>query len=286
MKKNITVFIFSFTIFLSVYPSPAFTAQICNCGTLGHETECCWEIDEKGNLSITSGINPETGVHYENVAMADYRCDDSTVIGNRPWEQYMNQIKNIVVGDNITNISSDAFQGAYNLETVTGMKDVKSLGFDSFAYDNKLKLVEMPSVEFIDRHALNSASLTSVDLPKIKYIAHGFGNKIEYVGLPEWDVIFGDTSFFTNTGIPECSNENRAACGSCGDDYIKSGIGCVSDCGENFLVKEGRCIDAYLGCGESYTNIDGFCSRTRYTLPEADAATSNDNENMIEWIFE
>ena len=285
MRYNMAVFVFSFTIFLSVYPSPTFATRVCDCGTLGHETECCWEIDEKGNLSITSGINPETGAHYENVAMADYRCDDSTVIGNRPWEQYMNQIKNIVVGDNITNISRNAFQGAYNLETVTGMKDVKSLGFDSFAYDNKLKLVEMPSVEFIDKYALSFSSITSVDLPKIKHIAHGFGNKIEYVGLPEWDVIFEDANF-TGSGIPECSNENRAACGSCGDNYIKSGIGCVSDCGENFLVKEGRCIDADLGCGAEYSESYGYCYRVRYTLPEADEATSDDNENTIEWIFE
>ena len=30
----------------------------------------------------------------------------------------------------------------------------------------------------------------------------------------------------------------------------------------------------------------GYCYRKRYSLPEADAATSDDNENMIEWIFE
>ena len=30
----------------------------------------------------------------------------------------------------------------------------------------------------------------------------------------------------------------------------------------------------------------GYCYRVRYTLPEADELTSNDNENMIEWIFE
>ena len=30
----------------------------------------------------------------------------------------------------------------------------------------------------------------------------------------------------------------------------------------------------------------GYCYRVRYTLPEADELTSDDNENMIEWIFE
>ena len=39
-------------------------------------------------------------------------------------------------------------------------------------------------------------------------------------------------------------------------------------------------------CTEGYTFYYGYCLRTRYTLPEADEATSDDNENSIEWIFE
>ena len=40
-------------------------------------------------------------------------------------------------------------------------------------------------------------------------------------------------------------------------------------------------------CKNSNFSLEyGYCYRKRYTLPEADAATSNDNENMIEWIFE
>ena len=40
-------------------------------------------------------------------------------------------------------------------------------------------------------------------------------------------------------------------------------------------------------CSNSNFSLDyDYCYRKRYTLPEADAATSNDNENMIEWIFE
>ena len=44
------------------------------------------------------------------------------------------------------------------------------------------------------------------------------------------------------------------------------------------------------GCSKctnsNYSLEYGYCYRKRYSLPEADAATSDDNENMIEWIFE
>ncbi|MBR3661879.1 MAG: hypothetical protein IKN67_01210, partial [Alphaproteobacteria bacterium] len=100
-----------------------------------------------------------------------------------------------------------------------------------------------------------------------------------------------------------CSSSNREMCGTC-DNYIKRGIGCVGNCGDgylgkegkcienssgcgfNYLGKEGKCIENSSGCGFNYKEIYGFCERIRYSLPEADAATSNDNENMIEWIFE
>ena len=40
-------------------------------------------------------------------------------------------------------------------------------------------------------------------------------------------------------------------------------------------------------CKNSNFSLEyGYCYRKRYTLPEADAATSDDFENTIEWIFE
>ncbi|MBR1399764.1 MAG: hypothetical protein IJ564_06305 [Alphaproteobacteria bacterium] len=52
---------------------------------------------------------------------------------------------------------------------------------------------------------------------------------------------------------------------------MQAGVGCVDSCWEGY-----------------YPTNQGYCKiiKLRYTLPEADAATSNDNENMIEWIFE
>lgn len=243
-------------------------------GTCNTEGTCLWNLSSDGTLNIYSAPNSK------NVAMDQYTCNDATNIGNRPWEQHIQNIKNIVVGDNITNISNNAFQNALNLETVKGMKDVKILGVDSFAYDNKLTLVEMPSVEEIYNYALSFSSIKSVDLPNIKKIVHGFGRNIEYIGLPDWEVKMVDTDF-SNTVIPNCSNENRAACGSCGNDYVKSGIGCVSDCGDGYLGKEGRCVSAENGCGENYRQIDTWCNRIRYTPAEAAEILKDEGNNVI-----
>lgn len=45
--------------------------------------------------------------------------------------------------------------------------------------------------------------------------------------------------------------------------------------------------DLGIKCGRFAEKTNGECKpKIRYTLPEADALTSNDNENRIEWIFE
>ncbi|MBR3663021.1 MAG: hypothetical protein IKN67_07075, partial [Alphaproteobacteria bacterium] len=67
---------------------------------------------------------------------------------------------------------------------------------------------------------------------------------------------------------PNCKTGD---CGSCGEKFVQAGAGCVDNCWDGY-----------------YPTNQGYCKiiKLRYTLPEADAATSNDNENMIEWIFE
>ena len=65
-------------------------------------------------------------------------------------------------------------------------------------------------------------------------------------------------------------------------------------CPGDFLVKNGVCINKSSGCGDGYVEHDNRCEKEsnmkemklRYTPSEANELTSNDNENMIEWIFE
>ena len=87
---------------------------------------------------------------------------------------------------------------------------------------------------------------------------------------------------------------------SCGDGYVDGDGVCykIPDGCESASATDGSCTKCSAGLSfdddnnciecnkEGYKNLDGYCYRVRYTLPEADEATSNDNENMIEWIFE
>ena len=108
-------------------------------------------------------------------------------------------------------------------------------------------------------------SLISIDLPNVQNIgkwAFSGNSSLEFAGIPE-GVAFG-TEVFKGSKISNC--QNTGDCGNCGDKVIQSGVGCVNN------------------CPAGHTSYYGLC--TRYTLPEADSATSDDNENTIEWIFE
>ena len=64
-----------------------------------------------------------------------------------------------------------------------------------------------------------------------------------------------------------------------------SGLGCVKDCGSGYLGKEGRCIDASLGCGAGYRQFENFCNRIRYTPAEAAEVLRDDNTNEVTITF-
>ena len=60
----------------------------CDCGTAGHETECCWEITEVTKdgktekvLTISPGVD-ENGAPYENVVMKDYQHSTEHIPGD------------------------------------------------------------------------------------------------------------------------------------------------------------------------------------------------------------
>ena len=266
--KNSATF---FALFMYLQ-SCAAHAEIPTSGTCNNEGTCLWKLDEKGTLTISAKEGAK------EVSMDNYECDGqvtcSSKAGNRPWEASMADIQNIVVGDNIVKLGDNAFQFATNLKTVTGMKDVKILGDNSassdvFAYARNLTHIDMPSVTSIGNKAFYGATnLSSVNMPNVSSIgreAFYGASKLTYVNMPD-DVTLA-SGVFSSSGVPDCGKKD-GACINCGNQYIMPFVGCVADCGYGF------------------TSYYGYCLRTRYTLPEADEATSDDNENMIEWIFE
>ena len=164
-----------------------------------------------------------------------------------PWRD--KDIVHAVIEGNVTTIGDRVFKRLYNLQDIKGTENITSIGEASFSY-TALTSANFSNAEYVERAAF-------YDVKDLEYI--NLSNDVRFGPVQDAYAIFG------NTKIPDCET---GICANCGDKFVQAGVGCVSSC--------------YTG----YTSYYGFCTRTRYTLPEADAATSNDNENTIEWIFE
>ena len=187
-----------------------------------------------------------------NGPMGNYDLVSKNDSSTAPWVE--KDIVHAVVESGVTTIGDRVFKQLHNLQDVIGLEKIVSVG---------------------DRAFYGASSLTSIDLPNVQTVginAFYRTSNLQYAGLPD-DVVFRSApatgkDVFMGSGIPNCKTGD---CGSCGDKVVQSGVGCVNDC-----------FDGY------YPTNQGYCKiiKLRYTLPEADDATSDDNENMIEWIFE
>ena len=237
-------FIFCFTFAGAVY------AETWNCGpatggVYSDSVKCTYDEESK-----TLTISGEGKMGNYAAAVVNEK-DGSTA----PW--YGKDIVHAIIEGNVTSIGARTFKNARNLQDIEGTENIVSVGDTAF---------------------YGAASLISIDLPNVQEIggiAFYGTSSLEYVGIPD-GVIYGpDTVAASNRetfGGSKLSNCRKTGeCGSCGDKFVQSGVGCVSSC-----------FDGY------YPTNQGYCKiiKLRYTMPEADAATSDDNENMIEWIFE
>jgi hypothetical protein len=269
----------SITILCCGIISESRAEEIPTSGTCNNEGTCLWTLSPDGTLNILAKEGSK------DVIMDPFKCDDG-VEDTRPWKDSIKNIKNIVVGNNITNISHNAFEKATNLEAVTGMKDVRSLGTDAF-FDTGLEYIEMPSVISVGMWAFTKTKLISVDMPKVTEIyssAFAGTHSLTYVGFnPENITKWGD-GIFANSMLENC-DKTGTSCGSCGNGYIMGGRGCVSDCGAGYLGKDGRCIDSSNGCGAGYRQFENFCNRIQYTPAEAAKVLKDDNTNEVTITF-
>ncbi len=253
-------------------------------GTCG--TNCNWVL-ENGKLSITGGANGEIG------QMSNY----SPVSLNSPWADYQNQITSVDI-QGVTNVGSGAFYH-FPIEKLTLGNTITGINWDAFS-GAPIKTLELPpNLTYIENQAFQTSTLETIIISdKINYIAFdSLGTNpstlknakiicrgdncdrvkelfkeyvVETYVNGEW--IYTPTDISSSVVLAGEDN-----CDSSG--YYWSGKFCHN------RPTDGGAIE----CDEGWyvTNKD-VCARIklRYTLPEADEATSNDNENMIEWIFE
>ncbi len=110
-----------------------------------------WELDYDGTLNITG-----TG------EMNSYG------IGNRPWEDYKDEITNVIIGDGVESIGSYAFEGCVNLQNVNISESVGQIG--SGAFNNCMSLTNVNFNGLSDPGCSNSfedcGKLESVNVPE------------------------------------------------------------------------------------------------------------------------
>ena len=220
-------------------------------------------------FGITTNLFAETwncgsvnGVNSNNVkCVYDENTQTLTISGegkmrdyssefNVPWHD--KNVVNVVIDNGVTSMGDRVFKGMNSVENIRGTENITSIGIAAFL----------------------GTSITSLDLPsasEIRRDAFYNAENLEYIRIPQNVSFWTNDSYgmFRGTKIPHCRENSE--CGSCGEKFVQAGVGCVSGCWDGY-----------------YANNFGICKeiKLRYTLPEADEATSDDNENMIEWIFE
>ena len=111
---------------------------------------------------------------------------------------------------------------------------------------------------------------------------NSYKSTIHAVVIPDGITSIGDYAFYGATSL---TNVNMPL-----DSSIYIGEGAFPDstnisCPDGYVFADRSCVEDK--CEAGFEKLDGECvAKLRYTMEEADAATSDDNENMIEWIFE
>ena len=164
-------------------------------------------VTEIGNEAF-SGCHNLTAVHIEDLAawcnIPFYETmNGNSLLHSNPLEYahhlYQNgeEVKDLVIPNNVTTIGRNAFCGCSGLKSVTIPNSVKSIGSDAFSGCTGLTSIDIPnSVTYIGNSAFSGCSgLTSIDIPNsvlaidddafencAKLSSVNIGNSVKYIG--------------------------------------------------------------------------------------------------------
>ena len=173
MKKisKILSIILAITMVISIIPITVSAATYS--GTCGDSLT--WTFDDETGTFTVSG----TG------AMYDYS------FYNRPWQNYEDSIKKVVINNGVTTIGDRAFYHCSSLTTITFSDSVIIIGEDAFYACICLESIEIPdSVTTIGEDAFYACtSLKSITLPDSATTVSGtaFKNTAYYKNSSNWD---------------------------------------------------------------------------------------------------
>ena len=154
--------LFSSFLFGSFLISTSVYAVGGGCGT-----DCSWEMDEDGNVSVTG----------------------SGTITSYPWQNYSSQVTSITTSDTLS--GSIGCKACSKLETVTVGQNISTIGAWAFQSSSKLKNVIIPEgskLETIGNNAFIDTKLESINIPNtVTSIGAGAfnGTKLKTLTIPD-----------------------------------------------------------------------------------------------------
>ena len=291
----------------AVKSSPLYSGD--DCAAEDGKSVCHWEIDDNGKLSISG-----TGL------MKDFVQDEYSygVDHSRPWFQYADFVNEVDI-QGVSSIGGDAFDGFTNITKVSMSDTVETIGKYAFRESPIESLTLSQNLKSIERYAFQNNKLSYLEIPdNLENLIDGifYSSTLAQIVVPDSVKSLGYNVFGSNVDddgnstlhldklkivckgdVEKCKaffdgytywwDDGRKGFSLAGNVIPADGTNCNS---LNYFWNGIECVSepdmSKRACCPVCVDLDGYCSRIRYTLPEADELTSNDNENMIEWIFE
>lgn len=133
-----------------------------------------WTLSDTGIMTIKghgSMARYEVSTH---VTVNSDGTINSKYVDTRPWSDYSNQIKTVIIADGCTSIGSYSFYKCENLTNIIIPESVSDIGDLSFAFCTNLESINLPdTIEILwDDTFYHCTNLESVKLPKNLKIIH------------------------------------------------------------------------------------------------------------------
>ena len=182
-----------------------------------HTTEEEPSIIQDGDISYE--IQTDSGTPTAVIFNVDTDSENITINGIEGYDTVIAEnafkgnetIKNITLGEGVTEIKDYAFYKCYNLESID-LSKVKKIGRYAFSETN-LKSVDMPICEEIEENAFeNCYSLQEVKMPAIKiihYSAFASCYSLYQIELPNTVEIIDSSAFYNCYRLREIINHSN-----------------------------------------------------------------------------
>jgi len=226
--KRLTAIMLAFLLAFSGNMTAVFAAGGVVSGTCG--ASATWELDTSTGVLTVSG----TG------AMDNYK-DALGWTDSAPWDDYVDDITSVTVGDGITCIGNNAFYSCDNLVSVTLPDSLISMGDGAFCYCNKLASVALPAGltsmgegAFFFCTSLESVDLSHTGITALPKEAFYYCTKLASVTLPDGLTSMGEKVFefceklqavdLSHTGITVLPNRAFFSCDSLASVALPVGV--------------------------------------------------------------